>query len=78
MVIYLIVFSLQCIQMLIFICIVTIMCCEGISISQLANARGDLNSENEPLLNQGVDEDQIEEILANNPEVYNKEDCCSI
>ena len=70
MIIYLIIFSLQCIQMLIFICICTILIVEGFSEARFAE-----NDEmNDQLLDNGLDEDEIEEIVSNKPNTSVKDE----
>ena len=76
MVIYLIVFSLQCIQMLIFIWVWTIILVEGISISRLTNR--DEYDPSEPLLHQALTEEEIEQICLNLPDKISAEDSWSI
>ena len=69
MIIYIIVFSLQCIQMLIFTCICTILVVEGISLSRIARNNPDfLDEANEQLLDQGLDEFEIEDMVSNKPQ----------
>ena len=70
MIIYLIIFSLQCIQMLIFICICAILIVEGFSEARFAE-----NDEmNDQLLDNGLDEDEIEEIVSNKPNTSVKDE----
>ena len=78
MVIYLIVFSLQCIQMLIFICIVTIIIVEGISVRRMLINQAGFEGDREPLLGRGLDEEEIEEIVKNKPDNISKDETCSI
>lgn len=75
-VIYLIIFSLQCIQMLIFICIITIMIVEGISVNRLASNFNDDTTEY--LLERGLQDSEIEEILANKPNKIGNDETWSI
>ena len=79
MIIYIIVFSLQCIQMLIFTCICTILVVEGISLSRIARNNPDfLDEANEQLLDQGLDEFEIEDMVSNKPQTSIKGETWSI
>ena len=78
MVIYLIVFCLQCIQMLIFICILTILCLEGISIRRLAEGNGDYDEIEEPLIDQGLEEEEIAQVTTQKPKKIESDETCSI
>ncbi|CAI2379745.1 unnamed protein product [Moneuplotes crassus] len=79
MVIFLIVFCLQAIQMLIFICIISIYIIEEINIRR-RGYRDEVEYEDaeEPLVSSGLDDDEITQIITKAPNKYSPEDTCSI
>ena len=79
MVIFLIVFCLQSIQMLIFICIISIYCIEEINLRRNGYyVEPEYEEGEEPLINPGLNEDEIREIVMKKPNNLKTEDTCSI